>query len=198
MNYFDEKEFENLCNMFHVPPRVEETTIKYTGDSFFNKMKRSVENDRRGEVVFCVIRPNGKIITVTCEDYPPGIYRIPTGGIGHSEDIVEAVYREAKEELGLDVEILNFAGVIKIRLEYGNEHVMFYSYIFITKEAGGELLIDASDNEVSEVMEVDLDGLKKVADSLANIRGMWSDWGKFRHVTTKAVYEYLKRGIKTM
>jgi len=192
MNYFDEKEFENICSTFHAVPRVEETTIRYDGSSFFNKMKNAVQNDRRGEVVFCVIRPNGKIVTVTCSDYPSGIYRIPTGGIGYNEDIVTAVYRETKEELGLDVEVLNFAGVIKIRLEHDNEHVMFYSYLFILKEIGGEILVDASDDEVSEVMEVDIDGLERISDSLADIPGKWNDWGKFRYVTTNAVYRFLK------
>jgi len=191
MNHFNEKEFEDICSIFHTNPRVEEKTI-YVGSSFFNKMETAVQNDRRGEVVFCVIRPNGKIITVRSSDYPSGIYRIPTGGIGYNEDIAAAVYRETKEELGLDVEVLNFAGVIKIRLEYDREHVMFYSYLFILKETGGNILVDASDDEVSEVMEVDMDGLEKVSDSLAEIPGKWNDWGKFRHVTTNAVYKYLK------
>ena len=195
MNCFNEKEFENICDIFHVIPKVEEKTIKYADGSFFNKMKRSVQNDRRCEVVFCVIRPSGKIITVTCNDYPSGIYRIPTGGIGYNEDIVTAVYRETREELGLDVEISKFAGVIKIRFEHGNEHVMFYSYLFILKETGGKLLIDASDDEVSEVMEVDVNGLEKISNSLADIHGRWRDWGKFRHVTTNAVYEYLKQNM---
>lgn len=192
MNEFNEKEFMDLCSKLNIEPLVEEKTIRYSESSFFNRMKRSIQKDRRGEVVFCVIRPDGKIITTTCKEYPKGIYRIPTGGIGHKEDIIKAVFRETMEELGLQTEIKKFIGAIKIRFEHGDDHVMFYSYLFILNETGGRLLADASDDEISEVREVDIDGLEKVADSLANITGKWSDWGKFRYLTTNAVLNYLR------
>lgn len=192
MNYFNEKEFNDICSKFNTVPRIMERTIRYSSSSFFNRMKRSVQNDRRGEVVFCVIRPNGKIITTTCEEYPQGIYRIPTGGIGHNEDIVKAVFRETMEELGLHTEVFKFIGAIKIRFEHQGDHVMFYSYLFILKETGGRLLVDASDDEISEVKEVDIDGLEQVVNSLGSITGRWSDWGKFRYVTTNAILEYLR------
>ncbi len=86
--------------MFNAKPCIEEVTIKYSQCSFFNKMKKSVEKDRRGEVVLGVIRPSGKVIAVTCAEYPEGVFRIPTGGIAHNENIAEAVFRETKEELG--------------------------------------------------------------------------------------------------
>ncbi|MCX8128960.1 MAG: NUDIX hydrolase [Clostridia bacterium] len=192
MNSFNEREFLSICNQFNVEPYCEEITIEYKNSSFFNKMKKSVEKDRRGEVVFCVVRPNGKIITVTCEEYPGGVFRIPTGGIFHGEDIVEAVFRETKEELGLEVKLEIFAGVLKIKFVHGENCVMFYSYLFIMKEMGGRLLVDASDNEVSEVSEVEVEELKAVADTLNSIAGKWADWGRFRYATTEAVYRVLK------
>jgi len=151
-----------------------------------------VQRDRRGEVVFCVLRPNRKIIVITCKEYPRGIFRIPTGGIGHKEDIIEAVYREVKEELGLDVYIKQFAGVLRIRFEHVDESIMFFSYVFILQEAGGRLLLDASDDEISEVREVDINELEEIVDSLNCIKGKWSDWGKFRYITSNAVLRYLR------
>lgn len=192
MNIFNEREFFDICSRFGVEPRIEEVTIRYSGSGFFNKMKYSVRKDRRGEVIFCVLRPNGKIIAITCKEYPEGVYRIPTGGIGHHEDIVEAVYRETKEELGLQTEISDFGGVIKIRFQHGDDFVMFYSYLFILREVGGRLLLDASDDEISEVKEVDLEELEAIANSLNDIPGKWSDWGKFRHVTSYATFRFLK------
>lgn len=193
MNKFDEKEFSEICAKLKSRPLIEEVTIIYSNSSFFNKVKDSVENDRRGEVVFCVIRPDGRIITITCDEYPEGIYRIPTGGISYGEDIIEAVFREVKEELGLNVVIDRFVGVLKIKFEFKDDSVMFYSYIFILRETGGRLLLDAIDDEISEVREVDIEGLETMVDSLYNIPGKWNDWGKFRYQTSKAVLEYLKR-----
>lgn len=191
MNRFNDKEFMELCQRLNAEPHIEEVTINYENKGFFNKIKKSVEKDRRGEVVFCVRRPNGKIIVVTCNEYPDGVFRIPTGGIGHEEDIIQAVYRETEEELGLKVDIESFAGVLKIKFENSGETVMFYSYLFILREKGGKLLADAIDDEISEIKELDVDGLRQVGEALLNIKGKWSDWGRFRYETTMAIYRYL-------
>ncbi|MCX7922740.1 MAG: NUDIX hydrolase [Clostridia bacterium] len=191
MNEFNEVEFFEVCNKFGVEPSIKEVTINYTTSDYFNQIKTAVATDRRGEVVFCVLRPNGKVIAITCEEYPKGVFRIPTGGIGHSEDIVEAALREAKEELGLDAVIKRFIGVLKIKFEYKNDSVMFYSYMFILKETGGRLLLDASDDEISEVREVNIEGLSEVLSTLKDLPGKWNDWGRFRYETTNAIFKFL-------
>lgn len=192
MNVFNEDEYLYICKQLNTSAAITDVTVQYTSPSYFNRIKNVVHRDRRGEVVFCVIRPDGKIITVTCREYPENIYRIPTGGIGHGEDIMEAIFREVKEELGLEVKINAFPGVIRIRFEHENEFVMFYSYIFILEETGGRVLEDASDDEISEIREVDITGLGETVRNLAEMKGKWKDWGLFRHVTTNAVYQYLK------
>ena len=193
MNVFNETEYFYICKKLASEGNITDITIRYAMPSYFNRLKSVVQRDRRGEVVFCVIRPNGRIITITCSDYPENIYRIPTGGIGHDEDILEAVYREVKEELGLEVKIRSFGGVIRIRFEHGNDQVMFYSYIFILDEVGGRLLEDASDDEISEIREVDMNGLAKIVRSLEGIKGKWQDWGQFRSITSNAVLQHLKK-----
>lgn len=193
MNLFNEDEFQYICKKFNTTDNaIKDVTIHYTSPNYFNRLKNVVQRDRRGEVVFCVIRPDGRIITVTCSDYPENTYRIPTGGIGHREDILEAIFREVKEELGLEVRIRNFAGVVRIRFEYENENVMFYSYIFILDETGGRLLEDASDDEIGGIREVGLEELKKITADLGRLNGKWQDWGRFRQVTTGAVYDFLR------
>lgn len=196
MNLFSEAEFLHICKKLKTDAVIKDVTIRYSAPGYFNRIKSVVQRDRRGEVVFCVVRPTGRVITVTCAEYPENTYRIPTGGIGHEEDIIGAVFREVKEELGLEVEIRAFAGVIRIRFVYENEHVMFYSYVFILDEVGGRLLEDASDDEISEIREVDKVGLAQIARSLYDLKGKWRDWGKFRYVTTNSVLQWLEgKGI---
>ncbi|HEX2945333.1 MAG TPA: NUDIX domain-containing protein [Clostridia bacterium] len=193
MNLFNEVEFQYICKKFNADnSAIKDVTIHYNSPNYYSSLKSVVQRDRRGEVVFCVIRPNGKIITVTCSEYPDNVYRIPTGGIGHREDILEAIFREVKEELGLEVRIRNFAGVVRICFEHENDNVMFYSYIFILDETGGRLLEDASDDEVSEVREAGLDDLERITKELGCISGKWQDWGIFRQVTTGAVLNFLR------
>jgi 8-oxo-dGTP diphosphatase len=192
MNVFNEAEFRDICKRLGSDGVIRDVTIRYEMPGYFNRVKNVVHHDRRGEVVFCVVRPDVKVIMTRRDDYPENIYRIPTGGIGRGEDVVEAVFREVKEELGLDVRIRAFAGVVRIRFEYGTESVMFCSYIFILDEAGGRLLADASDNEISEIWEADLEEFDRLVRALDSIKGKWQDWGKFRHVTSNAVLNYLK------
>lgn len=191
-NFFNEKEYNYICEQLSSKGGISDVTIRYASPSYFNRVKSVVQHDRRGEVVFCVIRPNGKIVAVTCSDYPENIYRIPTGGIDHDENVLEAIFREVYEELGLEVKVKSFGGVVRIRFEHRSEHVMFYSYIFILEEIGGKLLEDASDDEISAVREVDVDELGEIAENLKEIKGKWRDWGQFRYVTTNAVVKHLK------
>lgn len=192
VNTFDESEFHALCDKFNPAAYIKEVVINYASNSFFNFMKNNIQKDRRGEVVFCVIRPNGKIISITCKEYPKNIYRIPTGGIGHNEDISDAVFREVKEELGIDIEVMSFAGVLKIKFQHKNEFARFYSYMFILKETGGNLLKDASDDEISEIFEASLDELQNIVTNLKNLNGRWKDWGTFRYQTSNEILNILK------
>lgn len=193
MNVFNEAEYLEICKKLSTDGNISDVSVRYASPSYFNRLKSVIQRDRRGEVVFCVIRPNGRVITITCSEYPKDIYRIPTGGIGHEEDILKAVFREVREELGLEVKIRSFGGVVRIHFEHQNEHVMFYSYIFILDEIDGKLLDDASDDEISEVREVDLDGLERIVRSLEGIKGKWKDWGQFRYVTSNAVLQQLRK-----
>ena len=70
---------------------------------------------------------------------------------------------------------------------------MFYSYIFILDEVGGRLLADASDDEISEIREVDIDEFERMVRALGSIEGKWQDWGRFRYITSNAVLNYLKQ-----
>jgi len=195
MNLFNDEEFQDISKKYGTGnAAIKDVTIRYTALSYYNRLKGAVQRDRRGEVVFCVIRPGGRIITVTCSEYPENVYRIPTGGIGHREDILEAIFREVKEELGLEVSIRSFAGVVRICFEHEDDSVMFNSYIFILDETGGSLLEDASDDEISDVREVGLEELEQITKDLGCLNGKWQDWGRFRQVTTGAVLNFLRNG----
>lgn len=189
MNTFNRKEFIELKEALNRDAEEKEYTLDYAHDKFLNRMKDLVARDRRGEVVFGVVRPNGKLILVTCEEYPEGIFRVPTGGINYGEDILKAVQRETMEELGLRTEILSFGGVIKLKFAYKHDSEMFYCYLFLLKEVSGKLLEDATDVEVSKVIEADYNTMCKASQTLNNIEGNWADWGKFRSITTKAIVE---------
>src|SRR5262245_32555552 len=69
--------------------------------------------DRYGEVCMVIRRPNGKLITAIKTFYPPGAFRLLTGGVQHGEPIADALMREVAEETGLDVIVRQFLAVIE-------------------------------------------------------------------------------------
>lgn len=159
-------------------------------DTYFNKVNEAIKTDRFGEVVFAVERPNGRIIVITCDEYPDGVYRIPTGGIAYGEDIEKAAFREVKEELGLEVDIISFIGLAVITFMHKDKGINFYSFLFHLRETGGRLLEDATDNEVSAIKEADRLVFEEVVQKLQCLPGKWKDWGVFRYVTTKEMADY--------
>jgi len=191
MNTFNEKEYIQLCEKYKGKQQIKDITLKIENEQYFNYFKNAIKRDRRGEVVFCVIKDK-KIITIKSEEYPEGVFRIPTGGIDYNEDIVQALVREVKEELGIDVKIISFKGVIKWNMYHKKQQVKFYSYLFILEYINGNLLIDALENEVSEVKLCTIKELNYVSQYLLTLVSFWSDWGNFRHETTNFVYLSLK------
>lgn len=166
--------------------------LEYESRRFFRRVRDLIRKDRFGEVIFAVERPNGRFIAVTSAEYPAGIYRVPTGGIAYGEDIVSAVHREVKEELGLEVERVRLVGVLAFELTNGEDSVPFYSFLFHLREIGGRLLEDATEDEVSGVLEADAAGLVAIGENLGRISQSWRDWGRFRRETTMAAAEYVR------
>ena len=58
-------------------------------------------------------------------------YKIPGGGIEYSEDIIEAVHREAREEAGCEIKIVDELGMI---IEYRPlQELLQISYCYVSK-----------------------------------------------------------------
>ncbi|WP_179194838.1 NUDIX hydrolase [Bacillus sp. EAC] len=68
-----------------------------------------------------------------------GLWNIPSGGIEPGENIVEAVKREAKEETGYDVNVLNLTGIYNFISQIGN-HLVRFNYV--SEIVSGELHFD--------------------------------------------------------
>ncbi len=66
-----------------------------------------------------------------------GFWAKPGGGVEFGEKIEDAVRREVKEELGVDVEIIKFLGFSEGILKSENQHWVSFNYL--AKIIGGEI-----------------------------------------------------------
>lgn len=152
---------------------------------------------RFAEVCLVVRRPSGGLLLSTKRFYPPGAYRLPTGGIDADEGIESAVLRETREETGLTVELRRFLAAITYLGGPAGPPV-FHTFAFLLDERGGELGPLDLDEQISEYVEIAPDQLVGVADRLDAIPadaapgGTWAAWGRFRAVVHRIVAEAIR------
>ncbi|MEN9935618.1 MAG: hypothetical protein RLZZ387_2197 [Chloroflexota bacterium] len=153
------------------------------------------KSDRFGEVCMVLRRPNGRLLTAIKTFYPPGAFRLLTGGVGHGESIEAALAREVAEETGLDVAVRHFLAVV----EYRYQELHFATFAFLLDETGGVLGVQDEAEQIAAFRELLPEELPALAQTLEEvpdeyhpeIEGRWRDWGRFRAVAHRVVYEAL-------
>ena len=161
------------------------------GKKNFEEWQRALVNNRRGEVVFVVQQPV-KLILHTKDFYPPGTYRLPSGGVRWGESVLSALHREAREEMGLEVEVDRFLGLLEYEFGCQEETMPFVSYVFLVREAGGELAPQDKGERILSFCRMPVAKLSAVADSLRAMEEDWRDWGEFRAIAHDFVVEMMK------
>jgi 8-oxo-dGTP pyrophosphatase MutT (NUDIX family) len=176
-----------------------------------------IMTDRFGEVCMVIQRPHGTLLTAIKTFYPTGAYRLLTGGVKHGEPIEAALLREVEEETGLDVEVRRFLAVIEYHLDGGwgigdrewgpvDPHPLspipytFVTFAFLLDEVGGTLGSRDPEEQIASFREIEVAELPALAATLdgigagfdQQIGGSWSDWGRFRAVVHRVVYEVLQ------
>jgi len=152
---------------------------------------------RRGEVIFLVKRPAGLILH-TKDSYPPGAYRLPSGGVNWGESVLSALHREVREEMGLEIEEERFLGILEYELrckeKEEEETLPFVSYVFLVRDNGGEPVPQDEEENILAFRQAPVAELAAVADSLRAVEESWRDWGEFRAIGHDFVVEMM-RGI---
>ena len=205
-----ESDIAELANRYGQPLRV---AAELAGAPFDPIAK----TDRYGEVCMVVRRPSGRLITAIKTFYPPGAFRLLTGGVSHAERIEAALWREVAEETGLEVVIRRFLAVIEYRLagisdwrlEIGDDSSIsnlqsrvsygFATFAFLLDEVGGSLTVSDPSERIGAFREIAVDELPALAATLERapdqvdpeIGGSWRDWGRFRAVAHRVVFEAL-------
>src|SRR5260221_4747034 len=164
--------------------------------SLFDPLNKT---DRYGEACMVVRRPNGKVLTMIKTFYPKGAYRLPNGGISHGEGVLAALLRETTEETGLQVEVRRFLAAVAYRTTITGEEPVFYTFAFLLDEMGGTLTVLDESEQVEDFREVEPADLLKLAEYLEQLgaeysqalQGQVGDWGQFRAVIHRAVWQAL-------
>ena len=170
--------------------------------------------DRLGEVCMVFRRPGG-LLTAIKTFYPRGCFRLLTGGVEHGEPIEDALWREVAEETGLSVADTRFLAVIEYVEQEDARHEIsspplaspllalspssFATFAFLLDAPHGEPVVHDPHERLESFREIAPAELPALAATLEaapdehsdEIDGNWRDWGVFRAVAHRVVYELL-------
>lgn len=157
--------------------------------------------DRVSEVLFAIQRPDGRLLLHTKSFYPPGAWRLPSGSMEAGEGIEAALLREAAEETSLQVTIARFLAILDYSIVAPGGARDFRTYAFLLREEGGQLAPKDLKEGVAafrEVRPAELPGVAEALESLARaddaLSRQWADWGRFRAIAHRVVWEALNTG----
>jgi ADP-ribose pyrophosphatase YjhB (NUDIX family) len=115
----------------------------------FEFLRKSRKNERSHDVTFFIRKENLWIVN-SKHWYPPGLYRIPSGGIKLGESIEDGIRREVYEETGCEIDLLRYFMRIEVRFVCASEHEDWVSYLILADWLSGQL----EPVDVREIKEV--------------------------------------------
>lgn len=160
------------------------------GGKSFEYWREELAKKRQGEVVLVIKQPGGLILH-SKDFYPAGTYRLPSGGVKWGESVLHALHREAQEEMGLEIEVERFLGVLEYELRCQGETMPFVSYVFLVRGDRGEPVPQDKEEHILSFCHVPVGELSAVVDNLRALKGDWRDWGEFRAIAHDFVVEMM-------
>lgn len=164
-------------------------------DDYMLSSRENRSHDRRAEVLFAITRPSGKVLLHTKPQYPQGIYRLFTGGIGLQEPVLTALEREVWEETGMHCEIQSFLGLCTYAFTKNDFKMEFATYLFHLSALADERPQPQDVDEIAQIGEIALDGLPLVAALLRGLNEERKVWGDWRAIGHDIAFQALSRRI---
>ena len=112
---------------FGIPDTFE--TVREITERDYSMIRASQKFGRQHDITFCIC--NGAHLVVIAKPFfPPGAFRIPSGGLRPGEELEEGFAREAMEETGLAVTPHRYVLRVNARFTCGTREILWYSHVF--------------------------------------------------------------------
>jgi ADP-ribose pyrophosphatase YjhB (NUDIX family) len=178
------RELKGLSRKYGMPRRVVVPLERWP-------MPRGARADRRGEAVFAIQDPAGRVLLHAKGFYPEGVFRLPGGGIHRDEKVADALFREVAEETGLRVSVDSFVAVVEYAVHRRRQP--FASYVFLLTTERLQPTVNDPKERISEFKAASVSELRATAEQLRQLPENWRVWGRFRAIAHDLVAEEMER-----
>lgn len=113
---------------------------------------------RLHDVTFLIFNPAGKVLLIRKHGFPPGVWRVPGGGIKPGEELWEGAAREALEETGLRIRVERY--ILRVHVTFTCEgRVQPWTTHVVTASAPDEEPVTRDPREIESVRWGTMDDL---------------------------------------
>jgi len=144
---------------------------------------------RRSARVTLLIDFDEKIVVVM--DTSNGFWFLPGGGVEQGESIEATAKREAKEELGLKIEVIQMVATFHVNLisTVKEEHVKIPPYIVVrAKPVGGQLRSEYAPNR--EIILIDRENCRSLLQS-SDVPSEYECFKPHHHISKEIIRQFI-------
>lgn len=189
----DPSEVAQMALQWGTPP-LQQVTLHVDDPFLTGENQLLTSRGRRAEICYVMHqgRPEDGLLLHIKTFYPPGAFRLPTGGIQVGESVLHTLDREIHEETGLTlgsssdhVQLERFLGVLAYDLQHRRiGPVEFATYFFLVRMPPNAELQPMDAEEHIGGWEwctpAQLPIVAAVLDDVHTRSSVWADWGRFR------------------
>jgi len=132
-------------------------------------VQKTIQKDRFHDVTLLIEGLDGRFALMSKHNYPPGIFRSPSGGVEPGEDIAAGALREAREETGLNIHLKKFIAHISLTITFKGDSIPWDSYIFYATTQDRDLR-PTDLKEVREAVWATVEEIREMAEKLRATR----------------------------
>lgn len=158
---------EEIARMEGLYGRPAEDRVAFEmNDREWDLLRSSQKHGRAHDVTLYVW--NGEEIAVIAKhNYPPGVYRTPSGGVLPGETMEEGIARETMEEMGLEIKLQRYLLRERVDFLHGKEAVVWTTHVFTASPVTLELNVQ-DQKEIREARWIPMSELSgPIAEMLA-------------------------------
>jgi 8-oxo-dGTP pyrophosphatase MutT (NUDIX family) len=184
--YIKKEAISRLENLYGIP--CEMAIFQDITEPEMEMLLASQKNGRSHDFTFFIFDEDNQIAVIRKHQHPAGFYRAPSGGAEPDEDLVAAIQREALEETGLSITIVQYILRLKVVFRCNEVNVPWISHV-ITGHPNTDRLCPIDVKEIKEARWVSWEQLQgPIRNNLIN-----SNLGLFQYrvILTDAVVSLL-------